>query len=145
MKRFSRFLQNWESMDSTPEKALLLKRYLLAVSESDAARALFLLSSGKIKTDLRAGDWQAWGKAQASLPDWLWEECHAATGDWAEVVAWTGAPASPPEDTTLELNFSAGSTPPPAADAQLSEWMEWAILPLAHLSDAQKKDRVLQA
>ncbi len=145
MKRFSRFLQNWESSDSLHEKAQLLKRTLLAASEADAAWALFWLASGKIKTELRASDWQAWGRAQSGLPDWLWEECHAAAGDWAEVVAWTGTPASPPENATLELNFSAESTPPPATDAQLSEWMEWAILPLAHLSDAQKKDRVLQA
>ena len=154
MKHFSRFLLNWESSDSLHEKAQLLKRYLVAASPEvevshrvgpDAAWALFWLASGKIKTELRASDWQAWGRAQSGLPDWLWEECHAAAGDWAEVVAWTGAPASPPENTTLELNFSNESTPPPATDASLSEWMEWAILPLAQLSDAQKKERVLQA
>ncbi len=133
MKRFSRFLQNWESMDSTPEKALLLKRYLLAVSELDAAWALFWLAGGKLRTAVRAQDWQAWGKSQASLPDWLWEECHAATGDWAEVIAWTGTSASTPEN---------GS---PDANAALSEWMEWAIVPLAKLSEAQKKEHVLSA
>ena len=71
MKRFSRFLLNWESSDSLHEKAQLLKRYLLAVPQADAAWALFWLASGKIKTDLRAGDWQAWGRAQSGLPDWL--------------------------------------------------------------------------
>ena len=92
MKHFSRFLLNWESSDSLHEKAQLLKRYLEAASPEaevghrvgpDAAWALFWLAAGKFKTELRASDWQAWGRAQSGLPDWLWEECHAAAGDWA--------------------------------------------------------------
>jgi DNA ligase 1 len=78
---------------------------------------------------------RAWAIAASGVPEWLFNECYDAVGDFAETVA-------------LLVDASSGTPEPqptaPAPDRSLTAWIEEVLLPLrAH--DEATQQRVVTA
>jgi DNA ligase-1 len=87
MKDFAALYQCLDETTKTNRKIDCLRNYFASVAASDGAWAVYFLTGRKPKRLVRSGDLRAWGAAEASIPEWLFEECHANVGDLAETIA----------------------------------------------------------
>src|SRR6476661_149653 len=115
MEAFARLYAELDATTSTNAKLTALERYFRAVDPADAAWATYFLAGGRPRQPVPASVLREVTVAAAALPQWLFDECYDAVGDFAETVA-------------LVL-------PPPASvsDAGLAEWMHARVLPLRGL------------
>jgi DNA ligase-1 len=87
MKRFAGLYWRLDATTRTSEKVSALVDYFREAPEGDAAWAVFFLSGNRLKQLLPARVLRQWAMREASLPEWLFEECYERVGDLAETVA----------------------------------------------------------
>jgi DNA ligase-1 len=127
MEDFARLYTELDSTTSTSEKLEALVRYFTAADPADAAWATYFLAGGKPRQLVRASVLRETAIAASNLPQWLFDECHLAVGDFAETVAHV-LPA--PTATT---------------HAGLAEWMHARLLPLRTLPSEEVPQRLKAA
>jgi DNA ligase-1 len=126
MRRFADLYAALDQTNSTREKQSLLADYFRNVDAADAAWAVSLLSGNKprqaVPTRLM---WQLAAEC-AGIPPWLFAECYAAVGDFAETVAHVLPDPGKP------------------SAASLTYWVEERLLPLRGLPEAELRVRLTQ-
>ncbi|MEO8537534.1 MAG: ATP-dependent DNA ligase [Betaproteobacteria bacterium] len=115
MEAFARLFAALDATTSTHGKLAALDRYFRTASADDAAWAAYFLAGGKPRQPVPTKVLREVAVAAAGFPQWLFDECYDAVGDFAETVAHV--------------------LPPPArvSTAGLAEWMFARVLPLRGL------------
>jgi DNA ligase-1 len=126
MRRFAELYSALDQTNSTREKQSLLADYFRRIDAADGAWAVSLLSGNKprqaVPTRLM---WQLAAES-AGIPPWLFAECYAAVGDFAETVAHVLPDPGQP------------------SAASLAYWVEERLLPLRGLPEAELRARLTQ-
>lgn len=127
MKEFAKLFEEIDQTTSTNEKVHAMVDFFRTHDPETSAWSLFFLTGRRPKKLIGAGKLRAWAQAAANLPDWLAEECYSAVGDTAETIA---------------LILGIPKTQSRSDDKTLGQWMTERILPLAQMSDEERKRRV---
>ncbi|MEO8923038.1 MAG: ATP-dependent DNA ligase, partial [Caldimonas sp.] len=124
MKRFARLFAELDQSTATSAKVDALKRYFAGAAPRDAAWAVYFLAGGKPRQVVPSGVLWAVACRGAGIPEWLFDACYQAVGDFSETVAHV--------------------LPPPAheSDLGLAEWVEERLLPLRGLASEEQAARV---
>ena len=106
MKAFARLYVELDATTSTSGKLDALKRYYAIAGEADAAWATYFLAGGRPRQAVPTKLLRECATEFSALPEWLFDECYQAVGDFAETVAHV--------------------LPPPrhVSDVGLAEWVE---------------------
>lgn len=112
MRAFTELYTGLDETTRTNDKVEALVRYFASVPARDAAWAVYFLSGRKPRQVVGSRQLAAWAIAAAGIPEWLFDECHDAVGDLAEVIA-------------LLLPDAGPGSPLP-----LYQWVEERLLPL---------------
>ena len=112
MEAFARLYAELDCTTSTREKLGALARYFASAPAGDAAWAVYFLAGGRPRQPVPSKVLRSVAIEVANLPEWLFDECHLAVGDFAETLAHV--------------------LPPPVSrtDAGLAQWMTERVLPL---------------
>lgn len=115
MEAFARLYAALDATTSTHGKLAALDGYFRTASADDAAWAAYFLAGGKPRQPVPTKVLREVAVEAAGFPQWLFDECYDAVGDFAETVAHV--------------------LPPPArvSTAGLAEWMFARVLPLRGL------------
>jgi DNA ligase-1 len=125
VKDFARLYAALDETTSTSEKVAALTKYFASAPAADAAWAVHFLIGRRPKRLVSSTSLRAWAAAEAGIPDWLFEESHAAVGDLAETI-------------TLILPDTGSGT-----GHSLAQWVEDRLLPLrGQEEDVQRKEMV---
>ena len=124
MRRFVELYTALDSTTSTRAKLAALAAYFRSVDAADGAWAVFLLSGGKPRQAVPTRFMSQLAAETAGIPQWLFAECYASVGDFAETVAHILA--DPGEPSLLPL----------------AEWIEQRLLPLRGLPEAELRERL---
>ena len=127
MRDFARLYTILDETTATGEKIAALAEYFRNASPADAAWAVHFLIGRRPRRLVSAPRLAAWASEAAGIPDWLFEESHAAVGDLAETV-------------TLLLPDTGQSN-----DRGLSYWVEERLLPLRGQDEAVQREEMLHA
>ena len=127
MEEFARLYSELDRTTSTSDKLDALVRYFASADPADAAWATYFLAGGKPRQLVRATVLRETAIAASNLPQWLFDECHLAVGDFAETVAHVLPP------------------PTAATRAGLAEWMHARLLPLRTLPPQEVAQRLKAA
>ncbi|HEY2190375.1 MAG TPA: ATP-dependent DNA ligase, partial [Caldimonas sp.] len=124
MKLFASLFAELDRSTATLARIDALKRYFAAASPRDAAWAVYVLAGGKPRQVVPNSVLWAAACGDAGIPEWLFDACYQAVGDFAETVA-------------LVL-------PPPRSrsDVGLADWVEERLLTLRGLAPAEQAARV---
>jgi DNA ligase-1 len=87
MEAFARLYTELDETTSTREKLAALVRYFSAAPAEDAAWALYFLAGGRPRQPVPSKILRAAAIDVSRLPEWLFDECHLAVGDFAETLA----------------------------------------------------------
>jgi len=87
MKRFAGLYWRLDATTRTSEKVAALADYFRDAPAGDAAWAVYFLAGNRLKQLLPSRVLRRWAMQEASLPEWLFEECYERVGDLAETVA----------------------------------------------------------
>ena len=101
MKAFARLYVELDATTSTHRKLDALKRYYADVAAADAAWATYFLAGGRPRQSVPTKLLRECAIEGAGLPQWLFDECYEAVGDFAETVAHVLPPAA--RDTDFGL------------------------------------------
>jgi DNA ligase-1 len=112
MEAFARLYAELDATTSTHAKLAALERYFRAASADDAGWAAYFLAGGRPRQPVPSSVMRSVAVEAAGLPQWLFDECYEAVGDFAETVAHVL-----PEPVRVS---SAG----------LAEWMVDRVLPM---------------
>ena len=126
MKRFVTLYCELDQTTRTNEKVAAMERYFRDASPCDAAWALQFLCGRPLPRAVSTKSLWEWTAAEAGLPPWLVEECHAAVGDTAETIALLIP--SPGKGSSLSL----------------AEIVEQQLLPLKTLPDGGRRELLVQ-
>ncbi|MBC7772180.1 MAG: hypothetical protein H7210_06785, partial [Pyrinomonadaceae bacterium] len=161
MRRFARLYTELDESNRTSEKLRSLERYFLESPPEDAAWGLYFLTGRKTKRAVKSSVLKRCALTVSGVPEWLFDECHAAVGDFSETVAllfpkpaWEGgdsshsgsqsrAPLSIDETTGPEPQRGGSTGEERAALTQvrdslpLHQLVQRYILPLPGYDDAQ--------
>jgi DNA ligase-1 len=121
VRRFARLFTAIDETMRTNEKVGAMVEYFASADPRDAAWAVYFLSGGRPKRLIPVRRLAQWSMEEASVPDWLFEECYDAVGDLAESMSL--------------LLPDARET----ADIPLHELIENRVLPLAKQSEEQQR------
>ena len=116
MKRFAALYDAVDRTTSTNAKVAALVQYFRSAPPADAAWAVFFLTGRRLKRLLPSAALREWARSESAVPEWLFMECYAAVGDFAELMA---------------LVLDAVPRETADAEASLSAWIESRLLPLA--------------
>ena len=124
MEAFACLYAELDATTSTHAKLAALDRYFRAARPADAAWAAYFLAGGRPRRPVPSGVLRDVAIAASGLPQWLFDECYQAVGDFAETVAHV--------------------LPPPAriTRAGLAEWMAARVLPLRGLAPPEVAARL---
>jgi DNA ligase-1 len=124
MKRFARLFAELDRSTATLAKVDALKRYFAEAAPRDAAWAVYFLAGGKPRQVVPSGVLWAIACRHAGIPEWLFDACYQAVGDFAETVAHV--------------------LPPPTheSDLGLADWVEERLLTLRGLAPEEQAARV---
>jgi DNA ligase-1 len=116
MEAFARLYAELDASTSTQAKLAALEAYLRVADAADAAWATYFLAGGRPRQLVPARVLRDVATATAGLPQWLFDECYDAVGDFAETVAHV--------------------LPPPlrTSNVGLADWMSGRVLPLRGLA-----------
>ena len=116
MEAFARFYAELDASTSTQAKLAALEAYLRVADAADAAWATYFLAGGRPRQLVPARVLRDVATTTAGLPQWLFDECYDAVGDFAETVAHV--------------------LPPPlrTSNVGLADWMSGRVLPLRGLA-----------
>ena len=129
MKRFAALFAALDESTRTTVKVDALVDYFRNASSEDAAWCIAFLVGRKPASAIRSGLLRQWAAEAAGVPLWLFEESYHAVGDLAETIALL-LPESPADDLI---------------EKKLSQWVEDDFLPLAKLTEEEKKTALLRA
>lgn len=101
MKAFARLYVELDATTSTHRKLDALNRYYADVAPVDAAWATYFLAGGRPRQSVPTKLLRECAIEGAGLPQWLFDECYEAVGDFAETVAHVLPPAA--RDTDFGL------------------------------------------
>jgi DNA ligase 1 len=112
MRKFAALYAAIDETTSTSRKIAAMREYFSTAPAEDAAWAVYFLAGGKPRQIVPNKLLRQFALEHAGIPDWLFEECLHAVGDFAETISHL--------------------LPPPGAvaDLPLSVWMEHRIMPL---------------
>ena len=127
MRDFARLYTILDETTATGEKIAALAQYFRSAPAGDAAWAVHFLVGRRPKRLVSAPRLAGWASQAAGIPDWLFEESHAAVGDLAETI-------------TLLLPDTGQSD-----DRGLSHWVEERLLPLRGQDEAVQREEMLRA
>jgi DNA ligase-1 len=124
MKLFAQLFAELDQSTATLAKVDALKCYFAAATPRDAAWAVYFLAGGKPRQVVPSGVLWAIACRQAGLPEWLFDACYQAVGDFSETVAHV--------------------LPPPTRQSELglADWVEQRLLPLRGLAPDEQALRV---
>ena len=125
MKRFAELYDALDRTTSTNAKVAALVAYFRTAPPADTAWAVFFLTGRRLKRLLPSASLREWAQMEAAVPEWLFMECYAAVGDFAELMALV-LDAVPRERADDDLT--------------LAEWIEDRLLPLAR-EDPESQQR----
>lgn len=127
MRAFAALYAALDRTTKTSVKTAALAAYFRGAAPADAAWAVYFLSGRKPRQVIPTRRLAAWAAGSAGIPDWLFDECHGAVGDLAEVIA-------------LLL-------PPPARESEvpLACWVEERLLPLRAEAEERQREALLAA
>jgi DNA ligase-1 len=115
MEAFARLYAELDETNSTRAKLAALTRYFRMAPPDDAAWAAYFLAGGRPRRAVAPKLMREAAIDAATLPPWLFDECHLAVGDFAETIAHV-LPA-----------------PTAVTQAGLAQWMREHVLPLRGL------------
>jgi DNA ligase-1 len=127
MREFAGLYASLDETTATGEKVAALTEYFRSAPPEDAAWAVHFLVGRRPKRLVGSADLRAWAAEEAGVPDWLFEESHAAVGDLAETI-------------TLLLPDNGASS-----DRPLAWWVEQRLLPLRGQDTAVQREEMLRA
>lgn len=112
MREFARLYNELDTTTATLGKLAALKCYFSHAKPEDAAWAVYFLAGGKQRQIVSTKLLRQFATEMSELPEWLFDECYQAVGDFAETIAHI--------------------LPPPSRESNiaLSVWMEERIIPL---------------
>ncbi len=87
MRAFAELLEEIESTVNPNEKKEFIINYLHSACEKDKLWMIYLLSGRKVKKNLTAQLLKQWAVEASGLPQWLFDESLAFTGDLAETIS----------------------------------------------------------
>ena len=126
MRRFADLYAALDSTNSTRAKLTVLSAYFQSVDAADGAWAVYLLSGGKPRQAVPARFMWQLAADVAGIPHWLFTECYAAVGDFAETVAHVLPDPGQPSELPL------------------AQWVEARLLTLRGLPEAELRARLMQ-
>lgn len=118
-------------MDATPrlsEKTAALAAYLASAPEPDRVWAIALLGGRAPRRVVPSPDLRRWGAEVAAIPDWLFEDCHAAAGDLAETLAHLLPLPDAPQARGLSETMTALARLTAAEEKRAFVLEHWAVL-----------------
>ena len=124
MRAFARLYADLDATTSTHGKLAALKAYFASAHAADAAWATYFLAGGKPRRLVPSALLRDIARQSSGLPQWLFDECLLAVGDFAETVAHV----VPQGNSTT----SSG----------LAQWMRERVLPLRSMPAAEVADRL---
>lgn len=127
MKAFAELYAALDETTRTNAKVAALQHYLEAASPEDAAWAVSFLIGRRPKRLLESRKLAQWAIEEAGIPEWMFSECYAAVGDFAELIALLLPPAA--SSTDLPLHY----------------WVEERLLPLRDASDETRRAWLVEA
>jgi DNA ligase-1 len=125
VKRFAALYDAVDRTTSTNAKVAALAQYFRDAPPADAAWAVFFLTGRRLKRLLPSPALREWAQAEARVPEWLFMECYAAVGDFAELMA---------------LVLDSVPRTHAGADLSFADWIETRLLPLSG-EDAETQRR----
>jgi DNA ligase 1 len=129
MKQFAQLFDRMDATNGTNAKVAEMESYFRSAPAADCAWAAFFLCGGKLRAPLPMRSFRAWTIEAAEVPDWLFDECHDAVGDFAE----TASLLLPDPEESIEDNGT------------LAEWIETRLAPMRDLLEVEKKTLLLDA
>ena len=126
MKAFADLYDAIDRTTATQGKVAALVAYFRDAAPADAAWAISFLVGRRPKRLIKSADLRAWTAEAAGIPDWLFEESYAQTGDLAEAISLLV-----PEVDDVAVNES------------LAFWVEEQLLPLARMEPHQQRAALL--
>ncbi len=132
MQTFAVLFERLDQTTSTNEKVEIMAEFFRRQDAETSAWALFFLSGRKPKQLVGSAKLRQWSQELVRLPDWLIDECYAAVGDTAEMVALMLASAGYERKTTDSMSALS-----------LGAWMTDRLLPLATMDDASRRSRII--
>jgi len=131
VKRFATLFERIDRTTSTNEKVDAMAAYFGTTDDAEAAWALFFLVGLKLKRVLPPGKLGEWALAWSGVPDWLFRECYAAVGDFAELVCLLMPESDGASVTARTLSQwvtdrleRLRSLPPDEQQAEVRMWVE---------------------
>lgn len=132
MQTFAALFERLDQTTSTNEKVEIIAEFFRRQDAETSAWALFFLSGRKPKQLVGSAKLRQWAQELIGLPGWLIDECYAAVGDTAEMVALMLSAAD--YERKMTDSMSALS---------LGAWMDTRLLPLAEMDDASRRCRII--
>ena len=127
MRAFAELYTALDETTKTNEKVAALRQYLAEADGADAAWAVAFLIGRRPKRLLGSRELAAWAMEEAGIPGWLFEECYAAVGDFAELMALLLPPAR--ASTELPLRY----------------WVEERLLAMRAADDSARRESMASA
>lgn len=87
MRAFAALFEGLDGTTSTRDKVAAMAEYFRGAPPEDAAWALYVLLGQRPKRLLGVRRLAEWAMQLTGVPEWLFTECYASTGDLAETVA----------------------------------------------------------
>lgn len=140
MREFSELLSRIEQTNSTNEKVDYMAAFFRTVDAETSAWALYFLSGRRPKKFIGSSKLRAWAEELAQIPAWLAEECYAAVGDSAEMIALILAPLAAPVATGPVGESTAPSASP--TDIPLATWITERLEPLRDQEESFVKSEI---
>jgi DNA ligase-1 len=131
VEAFAALFEQIDQTTSTNEKVRMMVEFFRRHDADTSAWALFFLSGRRPKQLIGSAKLRRWAQEFLGYPDWMMEECYAAVGDTAEMVA------------LLVAGEGHVKHPAPAQQLSLGGWMTQRIWPLADVDDESRRDRIL--
>jgi len=127
MRAFADLYAALDATTSTRGKLDAMREYFARASDADAAWALYFLAGAKPKQVVPTRLLRELARAEADIPEWLFDECYEAVGDLAETIA------------LLLPDGGEGD------DASLASWVEARLLPLRDAAPEIVRERLREA
>ena len=137
MKAFADLYTALDETNKTNEKIEALTHYFASTDVADAIWALYFLIGRRPRVEVTSTRMRLWAIEAAGIPDWLFDECYDAVGDFAETVALLlpdGDDDDAPQPVSTDQRIDLET---------LHDWIEQVLLPLRTLDEAQQHDIIL--
>ncbi|MFZ1340192.1 MAG: ATP-dependent DNA ligase, partial [Paracoccaceae bacterium] len=87
MRAFAQLFMALDATTSLAAKTAALAVHFRTAPEADRVWTVALLSGRRPKRAATTTELRQWAAEAAGVPPWLFDECHAVTGDLAETIA----------------------------------------------------------